>query len=308
MTGPQENAPFLVEHLRLPDASHPARYVPAARLVLLPALRTSGLLHTLPGEEVKTLLALLTFLTTNGHVSATLPQLAEALGTSEGKARARLERLITLLWQGEPLVREVPRELGLDAYVPSPRLLTQEEQFEREQQEQAHEQQRREEEAKERTGPTVRDAIYAQNRALYAKPRAEVERGVMRLLGHASEEADDTPEGAVRRRLSRLGVPADIIERLVSAYPVEAIADQLNWLPQRNAKNPVWFVVAAVENRYNPPLSVARERRIAHARVEQAQETARGVFGPEYKTKSVELPVPEMTDANSGVADADAER
>ena len=290
MTGPQENTPFLVEHLRLPDASHSARYVPAARLVLLPALRTSGLLQTLPGEEVKSLLALVTFLTANGHVSATLPQLAEALGTSEGKARARMERLITFVWRGEPLVREVARELGLDAYVPSPKLFMQEERFEREREEQAHEQQRREAEAKERTGATVRDAIYAQNRALYAKPRAEVEREVMRLLGHAPEEADDTPEGDVRRRLSRLGVLAEDIERLVSSHPLETITDQLDWLPQRNAKNPARFAVAAIENGYEPPLTVVRERRI---RESQVQRDAQDVFAPKNKGEAVRLPLPE---------------
>ena len=301
MTGAESHAPFLVEHLRLPDASHPARYVPAARLVVLTDLRTSGLLSTLPGEEVKSLLALLTFLSANGHVSATLFQLAQALGINEGKCRARMERLITFVWQGEPLVREVRRELGLDAYVPSPKLFMQEERHEREREEAASEQKRRESEAaeaKEGTGPTVRDAIYAQNRALYAKPRAEVEREVMRLLGHAPEEADDTPEGAVRRRLSRLGVPAEDGERLISSHPLETITDQLDWLPQRNAKNPARFVVAAIENGYEPPLAVVRERRV---RERQRLDAAQEALPPEHEGGTVSLNLPEHLE-DRGVA------
>ena len=184
---------------------------------------------------------------------------------------------------------EVPRELGLDAYVPSPKLFMQEERFERERTEEAHEQRRREAEEKERPGQTVRDAIYAQNRAMYAKPRAEVEREVMRLLGHAPEEADDTPEGEVRRRLSRLGVPAEDIERLVSSHPLEAITDQLNWLHQRSAKNPARFVVAAIDNRYEPPLSVVRKRRIHNT---QLQRAAQQVFAPENEVSAVKLPMP----------------
>ena len=297
MTEPGQNSPFLVEHLRLPDTSHSARYIPAARLVLLPALRTSGLLQTLPGEEIKTLLALLTFLTANGHVSTTLPEIAQALGTNEGKARARLERLLTFVWHGEPLVREVSRELGLDAYVPSPRLFMQEEQFEREQQEQAHEQQRREAETKARLGPTVRDAIYAQNRALYAKPRAEVEREVMRLMGHAPEEADDTPEGEVRRRLSRLDISTDEADQLIATFPLHHIKNQIDWLPYRNAKSPARFVVAAIENHYDPPLFIMRERRVVQAKPSQSTDT---VFVPEENQNGVYLPLPEASDSVTG--------
>ena len=177
----------------------------------------------------------------------------------------------------------------MDAYVPSPKLFMQEERTEREREEQAYEHQKREAESKEDIGPTVRDAIYAQNRALYAKPRAEVEREVMRLLGHAPEESGDTPDGDVRRRLSRVGVTAEDIERLVSSYPLEAMTDQLDWLPQRNAKNPARFVVAAVENGYEPPLSVVRERRMREA---QQQRIVQDVFLSENKAGAVNLLLP----------------
>lgn len=294
MTAPGASAPFLIEHLRLPDPHQNNRYTPAARLVVLPTLRTSGLLSTLPGDEVKSLMALLTFLTANGNVSATLPELARALNVSESKARARMERLITLVWDGQPLVAEVPRELGLDAYVPSPRLWAQEERHTREAQEEADEQKRREAEAALLPGPTVRDAIYAQNRALYTKPRAEVEREVMRLLGHAPEEADDTPEGEVRRRLSRLGVPGEDAERLMVSHSLADITDQLDWLPQRNAKSPARFVVAAIEGHYDPPLSVVRERRIEQARLSQAAPTV--VASPEG-VSDANLPIPNLPEA-----------
>ena len=72
--------PFLVEHRR--DAEASGSFVPSARLVLTPGLRTSGLWEVLPPEELRDLVLLLTFLTPNGWVRPALPELADAMRAS----------------------------------------------------------------------------------------------------------------------------------------------------------------------------------------------------------------------------------
>ena len=59
--------PFLIEH-GWRDMRRDGDFVPSARLVVTSALRTSGLLAALPGEEAKSLLLLVTFLTPNGLI------------------------------------------------------------------------------------------------------------------------------------------------------------------------------------------------------------------------------------------------
>ncbi|MBV9470265.1 MAG: hypothetical protein JOZ57_13595, partial [Abitibacteriaceae bacterium] len=96
---------------------------PQASLKVTAVLRTSGLLLALPGEEVKNLLFLLTFLTPNGDCLPTVQQLAQAMHVSAAKAQARMQRLMQFRWQGEPLVIWLRRESGLHAYTPNPRLI-----------------------------------------------------------------------------------------------------------------------------------------------------------------------------------------
>ena len=62
-------------------------------VAVTPHLRTSGLLATLPGEDVKSLLCVLTFVTANGRIEPSLPEVAGALNVPESKARDRLLRL-----------------------------------------------------------------------------------------------------------------------------------------------------------------------------------------------------------------------
>src|SRR5688500_17210334 len=106
-----ERKRFVSELLRLavtPDGS----FRPGSAVQITTSLRTSGLLRTLPPEEVKTLLAMLTFTTPNGDCLPTLPELAQAMAVSEGQARQRLERLMQFPWQGQPLAFLVPAESG----------------------------------------------------------------------------------------------------------------------------------------------------------------------------------------------------
>jgi hypothetical protein len=81
---PVAEAPFVVQHRR--QATAPSGdFVPEARLILTPALRTSGLWAQLPPEEFKDLLLILTFLTPNGWFRPTLPELADAIGPAAAR-------------------------------------------------------------------------------------------------------------------------------------------------------------------------------------------------------------------------------
>jgi hypothetical protein len=66
--------PFVVQHARQ-DALPDGHFTPSARIAITPGLRASGLLAALPGEEVKTLLAVLSCVTPNGRIEPSLPKL-----------------------------------------------------------------------------------------------------------------------------------------------------------------------------------------------------------------------------------------
>lgn len=170
--------PILIE-LRQAEKRRNATFRPEAYLRLTPALRESGLLLTLPGEEAKSLLLLLTFLSPNGDCIATVAQLAEAMGVSLFKARGRMQRLAQLRWQEQPLVLALRREAGFEAYAPHPQLIGYE-----------HTQ----EVAADLLPPEVlsgaapatgsRQKVIAFSRANHARPRAEAESMIEAQLGH----------------------------------------------------------------------------------------------------------------------------
>jgi hypothetical protein len=304
--------PFVVRHAQqnaLPDG----RFTPAALVAFTPGLRASGLLAALPGEEIKTLLAVLSCVTPNGRIEPSLPEVAQVLNVSESKARDRLLRLQTLLWQGEPLIHSRQRELGLDVFVPAPTLVgTGPEEL-------PAPHAAAEPERSSSSGAN-RDAIIAHSRAAYARPRAEVERLVAEQLGHVADGTLGTPEGSVRRRLWALGVPDDSVECLLSNHPVEVIAEQLDWLPHRHAKNPARLIVAAIEHRYEPPARVRLERAIAadtaaeEAAQEQAEPNAEPVTEPAGVPDApiaetdgmVSLPIPTEAGTETSEGDSDA--
>lgn len=250
---PEQPRPFVVEHVR-EGLTRSGSFAPAARLVLTPALRLSGLLAALPDAEAKSLLLLLTFLTPNGDVRASLPELAEGLRVSEDKARRRMGRLADLRWRGRPLALSRATDTGLELFTLSPALV------------------------EERQAPEAaplppaapyraagREAVISYTRETYARPRAEVEAGIARRMGWGSPDGEDLPplegEGAERTRarreayrsLLKLGVPPEQATHLATAYPPDEVTDQINWLPWRGAKSPARFVVAAIAGRYEPP-------------------------------------------------------
>ncbi len=255
-------APFLIKHLKL-DPVPSGSFRPAVRLVLMPALRTGSLWHMLPGEEMKTLLMLLTFLTPNGWCRPTLPELAMGMHTSETKARSRLERLAALRWHGLPLVSEQQRENGLSTFVPAPGLLASVQ-----------------EEPRQWSEPTVpgfrpagREAVVAYSRARYGRPRAEVERDIAERMGwkewqdpqatlkaHQEEEAALSDEQRdLLAQLQTCGLDREQAMGLIGSHEPERIRRQLEWLPFRHAKSPARFLLAAVTGNYDAPLNLRRQ-------------------------------------------------
>ena len=184
----------MVEHGQA-DVSNGGYFTPVARLIIQPALRTSGLLATLPDREVKSLLLLLTYLTPNGRIEPTTVQIAEALHLPECVVRSRMGKLTSFRWQGEQLVRHAFRESGLDGYRISQNVVA-------------------EREAPKllietvsslsspaRTYPSS-EAVIAHSRAVYGRPRADVEEDVARQLGIVEQPANVTtgPDKVQRKR------------------------------------------------------------------------------------------------------------
>lgn len=243
--------------LHLTPQGKPNHFIPRATLEIDPSLRTSGLLAALPADEVKTLVALLTFLSPNGDVKPTAPEVAKGLNVSESKAKDLLSRLVRFRWQSKPLVTTLWRETGMDGYAlsreivryieasPVPRFAS---------------------------APPYktagREAIIAASRAKYARPRADVERQIALLNGWELPEGETgagvgAPEDYLRQRLMKLGVTAEQSELLLASFPAEEIERQIAWLPYRGAKNPASYLVAAITGNYEEPglLRMRREQQ-----------------------------------------------
>ena len=254
--GGDRQTPFVAE-VRQQDVLPNGSFRPSARLILTPALHTGGLWHALPGEEIKTLLLLLTFLTPNGWCHPSFLELAEAMRVPHIKARVRLSRLAAFRWQGGPIIHEQRRESGIDAFIPSSGLL-------------------HVTEAKEPapaaapghlTRAAGREAVVAYSRARYAHPRAEVEREIAQRMGwedpqerqraQEEEEARLTDEQrAILARLTPAYVSREQATETLASFEPARIARQLDWLPLRRAKTPARFLLAAIAGDYEPPAGV----------------------------------------------------
>ena len=247
--------PFVLR-LHKAEEEPTGRFLPQATVEVTPFLRTSGLLASLPAEEVKSLLMLLTFVTPNGDILPTLPQLAQALRLSPRQAQLRLRQLALTSWQGRALVQDLRRENGLHAWTPSPHLLTtlsaQPGQI-----------------APLQTSfvpVTGRETIVAQTRSLYTRPRQEVEEDIARrngwnfpllptsLTADTMNTLDLPPEAQeIRARLLATGLKSLQTDMLLARFDTERIRRQLDWLPARHARNPAAFLLAAIEKDYEPP-------------------------------------------------------
>ena len=234
---------------------------PGASLRLGAGLRTSGLLRSLPAEELGSLFFLLAFLHPNGHFHPSVPELAAAMRLSPGRARARMRRLSAFAWRGGALAFELRRESGLNAFFPSPLLFSVEA-------------------PPLRRGPAPlpplasvpREEIVALSRERFARPREEVEQDIALRMGwDLPESGDDSEETKIRRELTRLGVPREQAESLASRHSPEAVRRQIGWLPHRRARNPAAFLAAAIEGAYEAPPGLAAA---------DAPETPDGRTGP----------------------------
>lgn len=220
--------PFLIE-LQQQEKTPSGSFVPASRLQLNPSFRTSGPLLALPPEELKSLLFLLTSVSPNGDCRALLPQLAAAMHLATGRARLRMQRLLSFRWHGEPLVLQTKAESGLVTYVLHPRLV-----------DYVHAEEPEEEaEAPRAVQAASRQAVIEYSRGQYARIRAEAEREIARQLGHKvpdeNIEGNVSPESnalsastalsnssqsahSLRRRLENNGLTTEQADRLLLTY------------------------------------------------------------------------------------------
>jgi hypothetical protein len=238
-----QQKPFVIE-LEQRDRALSGSFTPAASIRITPALRTSGLLRSLPPEAAAWLLFLLTFVSPNGNCSASLDSLCEAMHVSKQKTHKRMDQLRAVEWDGWPLVLETRHETGLVSFSLSERVISYEQH-----------------EPPAPTEPTriggIREAVIEYSRATYGRPRAEVERLVEAQYGHHELPPLADPElQELQRSLEAISITSEQALRLIGAYDRERIERQLAWLPYRDAKNPAGFLIAAIEHDYDEPLSL----------------------------------------------------
>lgn len=258
-----QDFPFVIEQYQSePGAGGSFR--PAARLLLTPALRTSGLWSTLPPDELRDLMLLLTFLSPNGRVQPTLPEIAATMKASHAQTRARMLRLSRRVWRGQPLVVELNRQSGLDAYLPGRHLLGSQQ----------------EQETPAAANQTVltepragRNTLIAHSRARYATPRAEVEADIARRMGWGAPAFENDPPNVAEEKrslydkLSEQGVSKSQALDILGRFDLMVVRRQLEWMPHRGAKNPSRYLQAAIENDYEAPMAVRQ------ANVRQVEST-----------------------------------
>ncbi len=323
------SAPFVVED-RLEEVKTTGAFTPRAALWLSPSLGESGLLSELSSGELHLLLGVLSCLTPNGTFLATSGRVAGALGLSHRVARQGLEALCLRLWHGLPLLHSHATASGMRFFTPSFHLLETrrsvvgpapvgDERAQAPEPPPAASQRPTGAQAVRNSTGSAREAVVAHSRALYARPRAEVEaeieaffasaraaRGLApsRLPGarqatpqvpsrveatppaqtappgsantpevEAAPEAAFTPEArewlVLKRALVAVGVPDYRAGELLDTYPRGRIRRQLEWLPLRGARNPVAYLLAAIEQDYQAPPGVASPLTIAKAEDER---------------------------------------
>jgi len=257
------SVPFLVEH-RQEERALSGTFRPSARLILTERVRTSGLWNALMPEDFQTFFLMLTFLTPNGWCRPTLSEMAQAMQVSQAKAKARLQRLTQIRWQGQPLVTVLSRPDGLDAYLPGRHLL-------------AHENAPLDEPPKPAPARTAgREAVIAYSRARYTKGREEVEREIAQRMGWAPPDfAGDDPavaEGKQRayQAMTNAGMPKEQALDLLARFDLGALESQIAWLPSRNAKNPARFLAAAIEGGYDRPLTLRGQASMVKTNAESS--------------------------------------
>lgn len=247
---------FAIVHEQL-DRKQNGSFRPHAFIKVLPELRTSRLLSELPARELQTLLCLLTFLSPNGEIVPSLPDIAHGLSVSEREARERLEHLIAFSWHGRQIAMRLERDTALPAFSLCPDLITR------------HEQLPYVEPPEPPIKAASRAEIIARSRALYARPREVVEQQIAEQYQHAaplSEIPEDEAHAAVRGRLRAVGVVDEQVNILFRHYGLDAITKQLDWLPHRRANTPARYLIAAIQGDYQAPLGFRHQEPPAEVR------------------------------------------
>jgi hypothetical protein len=254
-SAPQEHflsqKPFLIEIRQDRPRPHGA-FVPAASLKITEELRTSGLLHALPPEELKSLVYLLTFLSPEGNCSVSLPILTSAMRASSGQVKNRMHRLSKFRFKDYPLITEIAHESGLCTYSLHARLVA----YEHLTVSEPHP-----------TTPlpsAARQRIITHSRNSYSRPRGEVEQIVAGQLGHDVEETAE--QRKLRIRLENVGLTGEQARDVLATYAPDVIAQQLDWLPFRNAKNPAGYLLAAIDGHYQEPRAIREQRFVMEER------------------------------------------
>ena len=152
------------------DVEQDGHFRPSAFIKLTKAFRISGLLQSLPPEELKSFLLLLSFLTPNGACSPTAQQLAGAMRVSQGKAKARMQRLAQLRFENEPLVIHLILGNGQEAYTLNGKIIPTLEQP-------------LEETRPEPIKAVPRERLIEYSRHRYARTREEVEKQIAEING-----------------------------------------------------------------------------------------------------------------------------
>ena len=256
-----EEKPFVVT-LRQQDRKPNGSFIPTAEITIKSSLRTGGLLQALSGEEVKSLLLLFTFLSPNGDITPSVVELSEALGVSTEKTRERMKKLLEARWNGQSVIASLLRESGLDAYTPTPSILS-------------YTLITEDAPKKPSYHAAGRDRIIAHSRERYTTPRVEVERQIAmqngwplpeESLSTRSDIQDPTIQSEeareyLRQRLHRVGLMREEVDSLFEGYAIEAIEAQLEWLPYRRAKSPSRYLMAAIQGDYDEPYALRAEKQ-----------------------------------------------
>lgn len=269
--------PFVIEQYKGEQGTG-GSFRPAARLLLTSTLRTSGLWNALSPDELRDLALLLTFLSPNGRVQPTLPEIAGAMKASHVQTRARMLRLSRRTWRGQPLVVELNRQSGLDAYLPSGHILGS----------------RQMPEIPAAAAQTVltepragRDVLIAHSRARYATPRVEVEADIARRMGWGAPAFEDDPPDVAEEkrvlydRLSEQGMSKSQALDVLKRFDLAVVRRQLEWMPHRAAKNPSRYLQAAIENNYEAPVSIRVRQEVPGESKDILEKTSRQASNPE---------------------------
>ena len=228
------------------DVGREGSWRPDALVSLTKALRTSGFLMALPPEDLKSLIVMLTFLSPNGLCTVMVQQLATAFHLSPGKTRTRMNRLVDFRWLEQPIIRYHKAESGVETYALMPGFVPViEEQVQRP--------------AAPLLKAVPREVVVEYSRRKYARTRAEVEAEIARLnnwkpIGEKVEAKPLDPQIAkVREKLIQAGLLEQQADDLLDRYDIPRIERQLEWLPLREARSPVGFLLSAIKNDYEAP-------------------------------------------------------